>query len=369
MKDVQGNKVGIVTVHKNTNFGANLQAFALNRYINNLGYDCETIDYVPDDRGNHLWSWLKLSWDGETNKSFKRKIKLGVALLLSMGWKHRRLKKFYKFRKKNIRLSPFCKTAADVDKLNFDTVVCGSDQIWNPAIINGVDPTYWGDIDGVKKRISYAASLGIKSYEPETEKKIAELVGAMDEVSLREEDSARYIASISGKKTSCVCDPVFLLNKNEYEDIVDKRKIKGNYVLVYSIISNPVMVKIAEKYAEERGLQLIEICQGKSKDKHKQIIDCGPGEFLNLMYYADAVFTNSFHGTAFGIIFEKDLYSVNNKHGGSRIINLLQKAGISDRLIEDYPEKQSHIDYSKVENNMKNYIGSSKEFLYKALAD
>ena len=91
-------KVGIITVHKNVNYGANLQAFATCKFLNDSGFDCSVLDYTlpSEDKQNKLFSWLKQSWDNEPNKSFSRKIKLFLALALSMGWKGKRLKAFSK---------------------------------------------------------------------------------------------------------------------------------------------------------------------------------------------------------------------------------------------------------------------------------
>ena len=128
-------------------------------------------------------------------------------------------------------------------------------------------------------------------------------------------------------------------------------------------------MQIAEKYAENNGLKLIELCQWKEKVNHKQLPGYGPKEFLNLFYYADAIFTNSFHGAAFSIVFEKEFFAVNNINGGSRITNLLNKAGIGDRLIDKYPDNVKTLDYNDVKENKKEYIENSKEFLDMALSD
>ena len=95
-------KIGILTVHKNTNYGANLQAFALCNYINSLGYDCETVDYVSreDLKFLKLGSWLKISWDNEKNKSFSRKLKLAVALAISAPEKQKKTFVFQKILEK-----------------------------------------------------------------------------------------------------------------------------------------------------------------------------------------------------------------------------------------------------------------------------
>ena len=181
-------KIGIITVHRNVNYGANLQAFASCKFINNLGYDAEIIDYYPKeiDKDNYLFSWLKLSYDGGKTTSLVHNLKLITALALSAPDKNKRLKSFYSFREKHCKLSPKYINYEDI-KGGYTDVVCGSDQIWNPDITNGIDPFYFGDIPGVTNKISYAASLGRAVYNEEDEKKAAELISNIDYISVREE--------------------------------------------------------------------------------------------------------------------------------------------------------------------------------------
>ena len=365
-------KIGVITVHKNINYGANLQAFASSSYLRKQGYDCFVIDYtLPEhEKQNHLLSWLKQSWDGEKRKGFARKFKLSVALALSAGWKRKRLKAFKQFRKNHVPLSKNCKTVGEIGALGLDTIVCGSDQVWNTGIMGGVVPAYYGDVRGVKTKISYAASMGKNEFTEEEKDTVKSLLCQMDYRSVRESDAAEYLSNLCGKDVEVVCDPVFLLDREDYEKIQGKRKIKGNYVLLYSIIHDENMTKMAKEYAAEKGLKLIEICMSKDKKAtHKQIVTYGPCEFLNAFAYADTVFTNSFHGTAFSLIYEKKFYIVNNKHGGSRITNILEKAGAMCRLVENsYDECTEELDYNSVRSNLQNYVKSSKEFLDKALS-
>ena len=364
-------KIGILTVHKNTNYGANLQAFASCLYINKLGYDCSLIDYASLDqqKSTHLFSWLKQSWDGEKNKSFSRKIKLGIALALSAPWKSKRLKNFDRFRKGYIKLTSPCNNVKDISSLGLDVIVCGSDQIWNPDIMGGIKPLYFGDVPGIKTKISYAASVGKEKYAKEDEVKAATLIQKLDHASVREEDTANYLSAVTGKDMKTVCDPVFLLDKEDYTKLIPKRQIKQEYVLLYSVISNENLTAIAKEYAAKHGLKLIEICSSKDRRaSHKQIASYGPLEFLSAIKYAKTVFTNSFHGTAFSIIFEKDFYAYNNKARGSRITNILQKAGLEDRMISaNVDDNFSPINYNEVEPRLKPYVDCSKEFIKQAL--
>ena len=364
-------KIGVITVHKNTNYGANLQAFASTKYINQLGYDCCLVDYYSEvqKQCTNALSWIKLSYKREQNKTFLRKIKLALALILSLPRKSRRIKGFAKFRKKYIKLSSPCESATDVSNLGLDTIVCGSDQVWNPAITGGINPLFFGDVYGVKTKISYAPSMGRSSFNKDDEEIVKDLVSKMDSVSVREKDSACYIQNLAEKEVSCVVDPVFLLDKSCYDEILGKRKISKPYVFLYSVISDPELSDLAVQYANKNGLQLIEVCDGKKKGySHKQVVDASPIEFLNYIKYSDVVFTNSFHGTAFSIIFEKEFYSVDNKHAGSRIRNLLSISSLSDRLTTmDGYHALSKIDYTAVKESLSSIIETSKAFLEKAL--
>lgn len=364
-------KTGIITVHKNVNYGANLQAFASSRYLCKQGYDCRVIDYtLPEhEKSNHLLSWLKQSWDGEKNKSLSRKLKLAAALLLSMPRKHRRLKAFAKFRKTHIGLTPVCKSIGDVERLCLDTVICGSDQIWNPTITGGIKPIFFSSVNGVKTRISYAASMGRDKFDDADEEKVKQLVSALDYCSVREENTAEYISSLTGRKVETVCDPVFLLDRADYEAVSAKRLFKKDYILLYSVVHNDALSAIAKAYADRHGLKLIEICAAKDKNAtHKQITTFGPSEFLSAFQHAKTVFTNSFHGTAFSLIFEKDFYIVDNKEGGSRITNLLSKVGLGRRLVSSTVDEDFEaIDYEKSNALLGEYVSSSKRFLENAM--
>ena len=364
-------KIGIITVHRNVNYGANLQAFASARFLNNSGFDAEVVDYLPKnlDKDNYLFSWLKSSWDNDENRSFSHRLKLFLALLLSAPEKNKKLKAFYKFRERRCDKSPKYNSLDEVIKADYTDIVCGSDQIWNPDITEGINPIYFGDILGVKNKISYAASLGREKYNETDEISAANLIGKMDYVSVREAKSVDYIENISGKKVSCVCDPVFLLEKSEYIKIAKPIKIKKPYLLVYSVAGNCAMRNAALEFAKNKNLTVVEICQNKNrKHKHIQLSSASPEEFLGAILNAEYVVTNSFHGTAFSIIFEKNFYVFDNKVRGSRITDLLTKAGLMDCLVQEKIQSKELADYNKVNKNLKTYIEQSKNFLLTALS-
>lgn len=365
----QAAKTGIITVHRNTNYGANLQAYASCQFLNQNGIPACIVDYLPPEQDweNHFFSLYRQILKNEPNKSPKRMLKLCASLMLSAPQKAARLRKFCRFRKKYMHLSSKCDTLDEIAALGLDTLVCGSDQIWNAAITRGLNPAYFGDVRGIKNRVSYAASMGGYTFTEEEKLRAEAMLRRLCACSVREEDTKTYVQGLGREDVQVVCDPVFLLDKSDYCRLAGKRRIREKYLLVYSIIDDGEMVEKAKEYALQHGCRLVEICAGKNRRAtHTQLADLGPEEFLNTFCYADAIFTNSFHGTAFSIIFEKQFYIFNNKHGGSRLTNLLEKAGIPQRRI--YPETSigdltEQIDYVSVGRNLQPHIAFSREFL------
>ena len=359
-------KIGIATLHANTNYGANLQAFATTVFLEKNGLQANVINHSIDDVGNSLLPWLLASWNGEKSNSFSRKVKLGLALLASIPYKATRLHRFHRFQDNYLRLTRKCYDNQQIAALGFDTIICGSDQIWNPDITNGLNPVFFGRIDGVKTRIAYAASIGKAALNPADEAKLRQWANELDACSLREAKSAEYLSQLTKKNSECVCDPTLLLQKADYERIA-KRKISGRYVLLYSIVSDKDLTRQAEAFASKNGLELIEICSGKSKNRnHKQIVNFGPEEFLGAILDAQYVFTNSFHGVALSILLHKQFYAYENPSRKGRITNLLEKAGLVERLLNCTADiHETHIDYDVVDLKLKEYTTPSKEFLLK----
>lgn len=361
-------KIGIVTLFVNVNYGANLQAYALNSYIKSLGYDCKLVNYTAFPDGVKLHRWLFASWKNDEKKSVLSKIKLATALVLSAPWKWKKLQKFETFRKKNTSLTKQCFNQNDISNLHLDTIVCGSDQIWNPDITKGLNPIYFGRIDGVSKRIAYAASIGKNALDNELEMTLREWTMDMDSCSVREIQSAEYLEKLIGRKVASVCDPVFLLNKSEYASIA-KSPFKGKYVLLYSVVHNDSLTMIAERFAQKHNMQLFEICSGPIRhSKHRQYCALGPDEFIGAIMDAEIVISNSFHGIALSIKFEKNFYAFENSNRPGRITNLLQMVGLESQIINDYPLGTYEIDYKYVNDRLREYVEYSKLYLQQSLS-
>ena len=335
-------KVGILTFHDAHNYGAVLQAYALKKYIQKLGYEVKIINYhhetIPD------------GYPKEDNE--------------------KRWEKFNKFIKTLIDNEEKVYTKEeDLEQLDIDFWICGSDQIWNTEITKGFNRGFFLDFKTNGKKISYAVSMGIPELPKEYEKKFKESLEKLDEISVREESLKQYAEKFIDKKIEITLDPTLLLDVSDYENLLVENSY-GEYVLIYALGPDERLTKIAKKIAKEKKVEIIELNDKAKKDYFcKQISDASPEEFLSLIKNAKAVITNSFHGTIFSIIFKKEFYTITRLNRNSRMENILKIVGMEDRLIDDISdlEKVKEQNYEKAYMRLNKEKQKSKDFLKNAL--
>lgn len=320
-------KIGILTFHNADNLGAVLQAYALQTVLESklnteTPNDVEIIDYYCDAVENTK----KVSV-----KSPKALIK-ALPMKCYYSIKH---KGFERFRKNRLRLSQkYGKNSIWECADKYDIFIAGSDQIWNLEC-SGNDYTYFlnfvmdsvSSFESDKKRnvklCSYAASIGNYSFSDSEKNDIKAFLKHFDALSVREEKAAELLNGMGLNPVSLHADPVMLLDRDEWLNIASKRINKKPYVFVYMIKDDQKLLNEAKAYAQKHGLELI--C---NKSSLKFIQNGSPEDFISWIYYADAIFTNSFHGTAFSLIFNKAL-SADVRVGdkiNTRIHDILEKA-------------------------------------------
>lgn len=361
-------KIGIITFYKNNNYGANIQAFALNRYLRELGHEALEINYFYKGHENLTYNYRNM-FKNIVKKTPKSKLlKEIIVFLLYHKKNYPYIEAFENFRKEYIPETQSCKNADSINSHGFDTVIIGSDQVWNTDITKGLDNVYFGDGLSAEKKITYGVSIGEDRFYPQYENEIKEYAASLSAVSVREINSQKYLREFLKRDVSLVLDPVFLFGKEFYEKLSDKSKIsiKDRYILIYKMSDFPFVYEMAEFLREKTGLKLVEVSVKKAKRKGFQLINnAGPADFMNLIKNAEYVVTNSFHGTALSMILEKEFYVSASKRPG-RIDTLLQLGGISHRKISDLNEIDlNRIDYNLVADNMAAMIEKSKEFLDK----
>lgn len=356
-------KIGILTFHNAENYGAVLQAYALKTFIKKIkaGYQVDIIDY-KSPYITLTYKYIKPFSFFKTNGV--RKLISYCLQFIYLPKKISVKKVFNDFDKKFL--------ISKCDNLDaYDTIIYGSDQIWSLKLTN-FDFIYLGENYNGKK-ISYAASDGGDLL---LDDKNLKLLNSFYKISCREKSlTLRLQNKLKGKCLKTVCDPVFLLKKDEWLSFARKPKI-GNYVLIYKIAESLKLEEEAVNFAKKHGKKVLQITYIKSIKKifcfnQKFISAITPNEFVGYFAYADFIFTTSFHGTAFSIILEKDFYTLSFKKRSERITDLLNELNLTNRFVEQVPKfnniNEYKIDYSIVEDKRNKYINNSVSFLEGAL--
>lgn len=354
--------IGIVTIHRATNYGAVLQAYALKSVLFNMGRDVSIVDYRN--------SSIEEIYVNPLAKQFSVKTK--VKNLLTWDVQKERNKLFAKFVSTKLQCNEETSvySSMDLNKFNdiYDAIIAGSDQIWNP-FCTGNDDFYYLDFVEKKKRYSYAASLGGVSNKF-LQSDCIDKIKRFNTISVREDVAKEKLSEVIDAEIRVDLDPTFLLTKKQWQDISIKQSIATKYVLVYSLSMPDSIVSLAEKYARDNGLEVYYVTLNNLFSKYsrrKNILTCSPEEFLGLIDGAEAVFTNSFHGLAFSIIFEKKFFVEKNQnphHDNSRLVNVLNKFNLQDRLINCNSENfDGEINYEEVKMIIKAYRDSSMQYL------
>ena len=326
--------VGVMTFLHNGNYGSSLQAYALQRVLSGMGNECEHIDYRPDT-AEKIRNLLRCG------NSFRRLLEGGKkrrvqAERTGIQEKYRRIQSFYDRR---MKLSPVCRNSAELRKLEarYDILVCGSDQIWNPIWLN---PAYYLDFASPdRKRAAYAASLGVSVVPGRRKQKmIRKSLESFHAISVREEDGARIIASITGKRPDVMPDPVCLLTRDEWSEIAEPPVVKSGYLLCYFIGENPEYWNQAAALCRKNGLTplILPVTEEAYRQKEGCMLDAaGPEQFLGAVQEADEICTDSFHGLAFGTIFEKKVHLIRRDKDTSRE----SKNSRTDHFLEEIKSK------------------------------
>lgn len=376
MGDKSNIKVGTMTFHLAHNYGAMLQGYALQRAICNLGYDCEVIDYrFPYiDRYNKIWYWNDYKQkDGiaiGSLKYIKRCLKGGYKDITPLHHK------FDNFMRKSMRLSK--KSYFSSEKLKetqYDVVVFGSDQIWNPELTGGSVSEYFGEqFDAsTTKLVSYAASCGTDGIKAEYKEKALPLLKRFKRLGIREDSFTEFLKNDYGLEARTVVDPVFLLSRNEWDKLISDttRMIEEPYLLIYAFQEGEEIYNLARKIANERKLKLVTISyrEKPNLEDMTQLTDCGPKEFVSLIKNADFVCTTSFHGTAFSVLYNKNFYCIGHPLYSQRNRDLLQMVKMTDRMVTSDKDviKISDCDYFAANELLEINKKQSLDFLREAI--
>lgn len=347
-------KIGIMTFHRAVNYGAILQTYALQQALKNEGIESEVIDY----RDNKIDNTYKLFY----NKSPKRIIRDAMYYTILS----KRNKNFQKFIDNNITLSR--KKVVNADELknienDYDKFITGSDQVFNYRLTNW-DKNYFLDfVSDNNKKNSYAASFGLEEIPDSEKSEYIRLLNNFNHISVREDTGEKIVKSLTDKKVTVDLDPTFLIDKNDWEKIEIKPK-ETNYIVLFAMQKNDSIMKIATKLAEKTGCELIFITDSrKRRVKGKYKYSLSPEEWLGYFFNAKYIVTNSFHGLAFSIIFNKDFFLELQEPpatANSRLEKLLDTFELRDRQVVNQEIKNIDIRTNWADVNKKLNIEKEK---------
>ncbi|MBQ4600630.1 MAG: polysaccharide pyruvyl transferase family protein [Oscillospiraceae bacterium] len=359
-------KIGTLTFHSADNYGAALQAYALPKAVQELGFDCEIIDY----RHMCITKGTEVEWPRALVKKYgpvKGCIK--SVNRWRMGWfnKNRKDVKFNRFLEKKLPLSEKTyRTAAELEQARYDAVLFGSDQIWNEKLTGGFAPEYFGaGISG--KKIAYAASSGTDSVQEEAIPLLSEFAA----LGIRERGLTQFLQK-QGLSACNVVDPVLLLTKKQWRQIeapLPKGLEKGKYIFVYTFDEQPVY-DLARRLAKEENLPMVILRWCGRHDRFHDMIqypNASPEEFLALVDNAAVVCTSSFHGTAFSVLFGKRFYCCTPAGFGSRTNSLLETVGLAACRVENGEVSCQAADHAAAQLRLAQLREQSLEFLKGAI--
>lgn len=349
-------KVYILTFSNTTNVGAALQAYALQKYLQQQGYDAKVIDYQPSVMRERYSLFYQLRTRTDCISFLK-------ALLLGPLFVYRK-HKFNTFNRKYIHMTEVCNTTIDIQKLKQpDVYIVGSDQIWNDEIAQW-DSGYLLDFEISAKKMSYAASAGKDIFTDKFLERMSFYLQKFDAVSVREFALQIALQNAKIKNVKQVLDPVFLLSKAHYSSIADKPKLTG-YILLYELEHNNDSIIAARKLAQKYGLKIVQINRINNRYHTDKLYPAiSPTEFLSLVKNAQYVITNSFHAVAFSIIMEKQFWVIKLKALSSRIDSILKIVQLENRIYSDLQTDFSErIDYDKIGKLLSAKREESFEFL------
>ena len=344
--------IKVITRHAPSNYGSLLQSIATQTVLERLGHTCEIIDYIRDDE--HGLKAVTTSLNGKQRWNGNPLKKLAYIALRYPEEKKAELK-FSRMRKKYLKLTGRCRTHEDLRLLDADVFMTGSDQVWGPTLNGRYDEAYFLSFVTGKPRTAYAASFGRTDFTPQILAEYKKLLSTYSDIAVRENSAVDLLTQMGIPCAGQVLDPTLLLTGEEWSKRI-KRNIEGKYVLVYQLHNNPVLTDYALRFARHTGLPLYRISptfhQIRRGGKFVYLPDLD--EFLSYIKNCTYFLTDSFHGTAFALNFNKQFIEIlpNNKTG-SRNQSILQLTGLTDRILTDFSDfsmADKVIEYTLVNN-------------------
>lgn len=361
-------KIGILSQPLGHNYGGTLQNYALHRVLKKLGHEPVTLKYDIITYRELSVLYLAYIYRLITCNPLKKNINLPSKIKVQEN-------NFREFERKYINIEYCGRSRIHPSKIrvkDFKAFIVGSDQVWRPDYNPGpllynmfLDFVNGNDI----KRISYAASFGsdLWSLNPYQTDKCKELIHKFNAVSVREITGVQLCKEHFDIDAVNVLDPTMLLTQNEYNEIINEPK-ENKYCIIYLLDPYDKKYIFINEFCKKHKLKLINLMERDSEGVWMKIED-----WLGYIKYADFVFTDSFHGMVFSILFRRPFYNFGNKwRGNSRINSLCKLLDLQHCVIDVNEIKSDHhnfpsINWNSVDSTLVRMRKESIEFLKKNL--
>lgn len=367
-------KLGLLTFHTAANFGAALQAYALQQFLESKGYDAEYLDYQNHHR--------RMIYDMPYHiKESMKSGKVVDALFYTLGMPvmNMRKKKFENFNQEYLHLSnKTYHNSQELESTNdiYDKFIVGSDQVWHPNN-NGRDVTFMlSFVKDESKTISYASSFGISEVPEYIKADYAISLKRIHHLSTREQTGVNIIKNLTGREAKLVLDPVFLLTKEQWQNLIEDSPVEGRYLFSYTNRKDQIAKFLATGY-DMKGMKHHKLSRFTSvadfiNPAVKVKYDMSPKEFLANVNGAQIVVSASFHCICFSIILNKPFvcFLTGNDGKDERLKTLLTHFGLMDRVYKNgmtQGDVQKPIDWDKVNVVMQEKRKESIDFLLSSL--
>ncbi len=383
-------KIGLVCNFYIYNYGSILQSYALQQYVRNNGYDLEVINYhdVPNKR-QKIQILFRLKWKNFLNLrkiisklNKKSEMKKDASYIDTVSKRNNACDEFVL---KHFPLSKRCNSIEDVQSLcgKYSLILLSSDQLWGPEDLIR-DYHTLRQFPKQIKRVAYATSFGVSEIPSFLEDTVRDFIPQIESVSVREKTGQKIIKDICNRDVPVVVDPTMLLTKEQWKSVFsEERIIDERYVFCYFLGENKEHIQVVKQFCTQKSLKLVSILHPEDyntkeyrfADQYPQGI--GPAEFLNLIYNAEYIISDSFHASVFSVIFNKkfmvfDRYrSKTGNSRNTRIVNLMDMLQLKERHYH-YHESfadlmDAEIDWVSVNNKLEENRKLSMEYLNDSL--
>ncbi len=343
-----------------TNYGSALQSWALHQAIKKLGFNPILVDYCPDIlKDKDPLNPYKNMWDKDEES--RRMVELTLPAI------HINFKKFDRFYHERFVRTRKSYSASNYDSVmeEVDTFVCGSDTIFCPDEF-GFDDGYYANYPCMKgNTVAYAPSFGDPHFSDEDYMTLNDRLQNFKAIGLREQMMVPYVRDHVTVPVEKVIDPTLLLTHKDYDTIATERVLDEPYLLLYARRYNPRMEAFAEKMAAEKGWKIVDISlRATNAEKgHLMFYEAGVEEFLSLVKHAEYIITNSFHGMIMSVQYCRPFVIFSREQCNTKITELLELFGLSDRMLINGSEQYEPIDYDSVHKRIAEARTKAQDFL------